>query len=181
MTGDTCLAPIARGDESDVQSTVREVLHSAGTPLHHGDGTLDVKVKVIDLRWTPEAIGIDMQEVDAPPAGRMAARDDERRARHRTAHTETLAEAAGECRLAGPEVAREHDEVTSPHMTGDSTTPGLRGLAVVQVDALLRHQLTRSTSARRCLLTSSTASRVSMCPTPGRITSSADGVWRTIS
>ena len=98
-----------------------------------------------------------------------------------TAHAEAFAEPPRERRLPGAEVARENDEIARTKVSCHLTAPRLRGLAVGQVDAVLRHQLTRSTRARRCLFTSSTASRVSMCPTPGRITNSADGVWRTIS
>ena len=113
-------------DDPDLQPRLGQPLGDPLSPLDDGDRLVErgVEIEVVELVGAAEPVGVDVHQRRAAGHRRVLAGDHERRRGDVAAHREPRADALGERRLAGAELAAEHDQVAGPELLGEGLAEG---------------------------------------------------------
>src|SRR5690606_32750822 len=157
--------------DANPEVLVGELLGPPATPLHQGDRLLQarVQIQVVNLGHAAEPVGVRMHHGQLPAPLRiwsMDSRDDEGRRRDATAHSEPLADALSEGRLAGTQWPVEDHEIAGAQHGGHPAPEalGIRGRRQLHPYRGCRHFTNPWMNGSRTALTTSLYSSRATCP-----------------
>ena len=135
--------------DAHVDTLTREHERDRLAPLDDSDPALEqlFEAQIVHLLDPVEAIHVDVRDGDA---AFVLLHDRERRARHRLRDTQRARQPFRERRLAGAEVAGEHDEVTGAELRSDRLTDRRRLVRSLRRQRCHRHLSARASARFTC-------------------------------